>query len=199
MNVPLDFNDIWNDECYPTENPILEDRHKDIFHQIKKQLDRIEQRFEAFEVNVFKRLSRLEDADRMQRAPMRRPLAELNRQEAPPSTFRKPTSNDDNLAIQGILNNPKYTTGVQLGMAIAKILFSEHKMATCTLTGRTVNGQGREALDPSKLHLIEDMIQRRFNLSIPDLAAVRSAFRVSLMNRCKYLKLKLAPQNPNII
>ena len=72
-------------------------------------------------------------------------------------------------------------------------------MASSTLKGRKVNGQCRQMLNLGRLNLIDQLVQRRFSLGEAEFVGIRSGIRDSMANRCKYLKLKLAPRNISII
>jgi len=100
--------------------------------------------------------------------------------------------------IQGILTNPRITGPVHLVTELAKVIFKE-EMAGSTLTGRKVNGQGRQLLDTGKLSVIDRLVQQKFNMGEAEFASIRSAIRDSLANCCKCLMLKLAPRNIGII
>ena len=132
--LPSDFT-LTDDVHEPTQ----EDRIENMLFQIKGQLDELGTKFGTFESRILERLSRLEAIVSQELAvPSRQPLAELNRTNTTPLKPRPQISSDVHISMQGIASNLKYTTGVQLGMALAKELFTEHEMATCTLTGKTV-------------------------------------------------------------
>ena len=95
--------------------------------------------------------------------------------------------------------NPRITGPVHLGTELAKVIFTEEEMAGSTLTGRKVNGQCRQLLGTGKLSTIDRLVQQRFSMGEAEFAGIRSAIRDSLANRCKYLRLKLAPRNIDII
>ena len=101
----------------------------------------------------------------------------------------KASSVDDKL--QAILANPRLSAPIQVGMELAKVLFTDRELASSTLTGRRVNGQVRQALDPAKLCLIDNLVQQKCGLSEVEFSAIKSGIRDSLANRCKYLRLKL--------
>ena len=101
--------------------------------------------------------------------------------------------------IHGILTNPQITGPVHLGTKLAKVIFTEEEMAGSTLTGRKVNGQCRQLLDTGRLSIIDRLVQQWFDMGEAEFAGIRSAIRDSLANRCKYLRLKLAPRNIGII
>ena len=109
----------------------------------------------------------------------------------------KASSVDDKL--QAILANPRLSAPIQVGMELAKVLFTDRELASSTLTGRRVNGQVRQALDPAKLCLIDNLVQQKCGLSEAEFSAIKSGIRDSLANRCKYLRLKLCPGNMSII
>ena len=155
--------------------------------------DQLEKFMVDFRTVVLERLSRLEDAVQPQ---PRRPFTDLNQAREPPNSCNGQLNNS---AIQSILSNPKIKNGVQLGMELAKSIFTEHEMASSTLTGWSVNGNSRGTLDPMKLHLIDNLIKEKFQMSEAEFSGIRSGFRVALANRCKYLRLKMAPQNRTLI
>ena len=168
-----------------------------------QQLDRIEAFLRAFQSEVFSRLDRLEASVQSQRQvstpcvphptnslPLRPPLADVNSQQVSAATDAK---------IQALLVNPRITGPVHLASELAKLIFTEKEMAACTLTGRKINGQCRQMLDSGKMCLIEHLVQQKFSMGEAEFASVRSGIRDSLANRCKYLRLKLAPRNIDII
>ena len=159
-----------------------------ILSELKDQMDRIEKFLYKFQTEVFQRMEKLEEKINSRCPQPRIPLAEINQ-----------TGEVENITVQAVMNNPKIKTGVQLGMELSKVLFTEREMASSTLTGRTVNGQQRGVLDPLKLKLIDSLIQQRFGMPEAELAATRSTFRLALANRCKYLRIKLAPQNQMLL
>jgi len=118
--------------------------------------------------------------------PLRPPLADVNSQQVSAATDAK---------IQALLVNPRITGPVHLASELAKLIFTEKEMAACTLTGRKINGQCRQMLDSGKMCLIEHLVQQKFSMGEAEFASVRSGIRDSLANRCKYLRLKLAPRN----
>ena len=101
--------------------------------------------------------------------------------------------------LQQVLGNPRFAAPIQLGIELAKVLFTEIEMATNTLTGRRVNGQVRQPLDPAKLCLIDSLVQTKCGVGEAEFSSIRSGIRDSLANRCKYLRLKLAPKNSSLI
>ena len=101
--------------------------------------------------------------------------------------------------LQAILANPRLFAPIQVGMELAKVLFTDRELASSTLTGRRVNGQVRQALDPAKLCLIDNLVQQKCGLSEVEFSAIKSGIRDSLVNRCKYLRLKLCPRDMSII
>ena len=168
-----------------------------------EQLDRIEAFLRAFQSEVFSRLDRLEASVQSQRQvstprvphptnslPLRPPLADVNSQQVSAATDAK---------IQALLVNPRITGPVHLASELAKLIFTEKEMAACTLTGRKINGQCRQMLDSGKMCLIEHLVQQKFSMGEAEFASVRSGIRDSLANRCKYLRLMLAPRNIDII
>ena len=109
----------------------------------------------------------------------------------------KASSVDDKL--QAILASPRLSAPVQVGMELAKVLFTEGELASSTLTCQRVNGQVRQSLDPAKLCLMDNLVQQKSGLSEAEFSAIRSGIGNSLANRCKYLRLKLGPKNMSII
>ena len=109
----------------------------------------------------------------------------------------KASSVDDKL--QAILASPRLSAPIQVGMELAKVLFTEGELASSTLTRQGVNGQVRQSLDPAKLCLMDNFVQQKSGLSEAEFLAIRSGIRNSLANRCKYLGLKLGPKNMSII
>ena len=101
--------------------------------------------------------------------------------------------------LQQALANPRHRTPAQLGTDLARILFTEAELVTSTLTGRRVHGQSKQPLDPAKLCLIDSLVQQKFGLGEAEFAAIRSNIREALANRCKYLRLKLAPKDSTVI
>ena len=97
--------------------------------------------------------------------------------------------------IQQILMNPRLSAPIQVGMELAKVLFTEDEMASSTLTGRKINDQSSKPLDPAKLCLLDNLVQQKCGLGERELSAVRSGICESLANCCKYLRLKLGPRN----
>ena len=95
--------------------------------------------------------------------------------------------------------NPQITGPVHLGIKLAKVIFTEEEMAGSTLTERKVNGQCRQLLGTGRVGIIDCLVQQRFNMVEAEFAGICSAIRDSLANRCKYLRLKLAPRNIDII
>ena len=179
--------------------------------EIKNKLDQMEKCMMKHQSEVLERFQKLESMliqpqlpqvetnvrpnFHLQQTPTtRRPLADLNSA----VTSASNSSDDINLKVQAVLAQT-FARGVQLGMALAKAIFSNQEMALCTLTGRTVHGQTRAVLNTTKIKLIEDLIKQRFNQTEAEYAYTQSAFRSALMNRCKYLRLKLAPQNQEFI
>ena len=169
------------------------------------QLDRIQKFLEAFQAQVFQRLDKLEASlqTRRQETPRisqahtasaclpRRPLADVNGQ------YQLTAAMD--AKGQGIIASPSINGPVHLGLELAKVLYTEEEMASSTLTGRKVNGQCRQMLDLGRLNLIDQLVQRRFSLGEAEFAGIRSGIRDSMANRCKYLRLKLAPRNISVI
>ena len=72
-------------------------------------------------------------------------------------------------------------------------------MAVSTLTGRKVNGQCRRLLDTGRLCIIDFRVQQGFNMGEAEIVGICSAIHDFLVNRCKYIRLKLAPTNIGII
>ena len=107
------------------------------------------------------------------------------------------TKVDDKL--QAILANPRIMSPIQVGLELSKVLFTDAELAVSTLTGRRVHGQSSKTLDPAKLCLIDNLVQQKCGLGEAEFSAVRSIIRDSLVNRCKYLRLKLGPKNMTII
>ena len=165
-----------------------------ILSELKDQMDRMEKFLYRFQTEVFQRMEKLEEKINTQCPQPRIPLAEIIQTTQPAINGEL-----ENTTVQAVMNNSKIKTGVQLGMELSKVLFTEREMASSTLTGRTVNGQQRGVLDPPKLKLIDNLIQQRFSMPEAELAATRSAFRLALANCCKYLRIKLAPQNQILI
>ena len=92
-----------------------------------------------------------------------------------------------NEKLNAILNNGQITNAVHLGMELVKELFSEQELATGSLTGRKVNGQCREPLDPTKIRLMDSLVCQKYPY-----------IGTAIANRCKYLRLKKTPQNHTI-
>ena len=112
--LPSDFT-LMDDVHEPTQ----EDRIENMLFQIKGQLDELGTKFGTFESRILERLSRLEAIVSQELAvPSRKPLAELNRTNTTPLKLRPQISSDVHISMQGIASNLKYTTGVQLGMAL---------------------------------------------------------------------------------
>lgn len=114
--------------------------------------------------------------------PSRPPLADLNGQSQ--------VSAATDAKLQGLLMNPRITGPIHLGTELAKMLFTKEEMAASTLTGRIVNGQCKQLLDSGRLCIIDHLVQQKFSIGEAEFA---SGIRDSLANRCKYLRLKLAP------
>ena len=125
----------------------------------------------------------------------RRPLTETNQR----PIVHCGSENDRAMSVQETIACKSFSSGQQMAMALVKVLFTEQELASCTLTGRTIHGQARVALDGSRLQLIESLMQQKFQMSDGELAAARSTFRQALANRCKYLRLKLAPHDRTLL
>ena len=82
----------------------------------------------------------------------RTPLADSNGQEPRPSI-----PNNEN--VQAVLANPKVSSPVQLGLELAKVLFTELELATSSVTVRKINGCVRNMLDPVKMEFIDEAVQ----------------------------------------
>lgn len=74
------------------------------------------------------------------------------------------------------------------------MLFTEAELATSPLTGWRVHGQDKQPLDPAKLCLIDSLVQQKCQVGEAEFSAIWSGIRKTLANRCKYLRLKLAPK-----
>ena len=184
------FNDIMSNEPVPT---------------FYLQLDRIEKFLQDFQSEVYRRLDCLEATLQSRR---QEPHNTASSGPCLPSSSRPPLADVNgahhvsaatDAKIQAILMNPRITGPVHLGTELAKVIFTEEEMAGSTLTGRKVNGQCRQLLDTGKLSIIDRLVQQRFSMGEAEFAGIRSAIRDSLANRCKYLRLKLAPRNIDII
>jgi hypothetical protein len=162
-----------------------------------EQLNRIEASIKSFQAEVLKRLDTLEIVSHQQPSivPNTRPrIVERNGQSGQTS------STDVDEHIRAIKSNPKITGPVQLGLELVKVLFTEMEFATSTVTGRKANGQHRNALDPSKMLLIDRVVQEQYQINgEAECAAIQSPTRDAITSSAKYLRLKLAPANLNII
>ena len=159
---------------------------------------------EAFQRDILERLTRLERNILGARShctvtstQSREPMTDLNGRSFDVQATK--VSSVDKKKLTQVLTNPKLTAPIQVGMELAKIHFSEHELASSTLTGRRVNGQVRQSLDPAKLCLIDNLVQQKCGLAEAEFSAVRSGIRDSLANQCKYLRLKLGARNMSII
>ena len=136
-----------------------------------------------FQSEILQRMDRLEhsfqETKQEKKTPARRPLVDINHSH--PLQCVSSANSDLNMAFQDVLGNQKFSNGVQMGMALVKTMFTEQELASCTLTGRTVNGQARHALDSSKLKLIEDLIQNKYNLIEAEFSSTRSSFCQALL------------------
>ena len=101
--------------------------------------------------------------------------------------------------LQKVLTNRRLSAPVQVGIELAKVLFTEDELASSTVTGRRVNGQIRQSLDPAKLCLIDNLVKQKCGLAEAEFSAIRSGIRDSLANCCKYLRLKLAPKDTSVV
>ena len=101
--------------------------------------------------------------------------------------------------LQQVLSNPRFVAPIQLGSELTNVLFTDLEMTTSTLTGRRVNGQVRQPLDPAKLCLIDSLLQAKCGVGEAEFSGIRSGIRDALAKHCKYLRLKLSPQNSSII
>ena len=161
----------------------------------QEQLDRIEASMMSFQSEVLKRLDALEHALLSRQhndkpsvvVPVRTPLAEKNCQSFHYQQQLPDKEMEDR--VQRVLNNPKITGAVQFGFELAKAMFTETEFATSTLTGRKVNGQASNVLDPIRLCRIDSLVQTKYNIGEAEFAAIRSVIRDSIANRAKYLRL----------
>ena len=173
----------------------------------QEQLDRIEASITSFQSEVLKRLDTLEHALLSRQhnnkpsvvVPVRTPLPEKNGQSFHHQQLLQLPDTEMEDRVQGVLNNPKITGAVQLGFELAKAMFTEAEFATSTLTGRKVNGQASNVLDPIRICRIDSLVQSKYNIGEAELSAVRSVIRDSIANRAKYLRLKLGQTNINIL
>ena len=101
--------------------------------------------------------------------------------------------------LQKVLTNQRLSAPVRVGIELAKVLFTENELASSTVTDRRVNGQIRQSLDPAKLCLIDNLVKQKCGLAEAEFSAIRSGIRDSLANRCKYLRLKLAPKDMSVV
>ena len=164
-----------------------------------QQLEDLHHSLASFKTDVLKRLDRLEclirESVRNPATPStsaRAPVADLNGRLYDVQATKITTVDDK---LQQILMNPKISAPVQVGMVLAKVLFTEDEMASSTLTGRKTNGQSSKPLDPAKRCLLDNLAQQKCGLGEGEFSAVRSGIREPLANRCKYLRLKLGPRN----
>jgi hypothetical protein len=163
------------------------------FQSIHERLDKIEASIASFTTEVLAKLEAVvqRQQPRLSTGISRRPLVDVNES--------RPANPDVNTLIEKTLSNPRITNGAQLGIELSKILFTEQEMAASNLTGRRVNGQPRSGLDPTKLKLIENLVKQEFNMSEAEFFGTSSAIRSALSNRCKYLRLKYAPTQNELI
>ena len=149
----------------------------------------------TFQDEVLRRLDELESKQLSRQPPImpsRTPLTDRNAQ-----NIQQPNSAMEE-KIQVVLNKPKITAPVQLGLELTKAMFTDMELATCSLTGRRVNGQVRPPIDPTRLCLIDNLVQQKYSLGEAEFAAVRSIIQDSIANRSKYLRMKLLPTNINV-
>ena len=118
----------------------------------------------------------------------RTPLVDSNGQEPRPSI-----PNNEN--VQAVLANPKVSSPVQLGLELAKVLFTEVELATSSVTGRKINGCVRNMFDPVKMEFIDEVVKCKFSISDLEFMSVRSLIRDSIANRCKYWLLEKTGSN----
>ena len=101
--------------------------------------------------------------------------------------------------LQKVLTNRRLSAPVQVGIEVAKVLFTEDELASSIVTCRRVNGQIRQSIDPAKLCLIDNLVKRKCGLVEAEFSAIRSGIRDSLANCCKCLRLKLAPKDMSVV
>ena len=71
----------------------------------------------------------------------------------------------DEPVLRATLSNLKFTAPVQVGMELAKVLFTAIELATSSLTGQKVNGQTRQPLDPARLCLVDNLVQNKIRMN----------------------------------
>ena len=164
-----------------------------------QQLEDLHHSLASFKTDVLKRLDQLEcliqESVRNPATPStsaRAPIADLNGRLYDVQATKIATVDDK---LQQILMNPQISAPVQVGIELAKLLFTEDEMASSTLTGRKINGQSSKPLDPAKLCLLDNLVQQKCGLGEGEFCAVRSGIRESLANQCKYHRLKLGPRS----
>ena len=101
--------------------------------------------------------------------------------------------------LQQVLANPRFAAPAHLGAELANVLFTDAELANSTLTGRRVNGQARQPLDPAKLCLIDTMVQQKCGMGEAEFLGIRSDIQDALAGRCRYLCSKLAPNSTSVI
>ena len=164
-----------------------------------QQLDDLQHSFASFKTDVLNKLDRLEcliwESARNLATPStsaRAPMSDLNGRSYNVQAT-KIASVDDK--IQPILLNPRISAPIQVGIELAKVLFTDDEMASSTLTGRKINGQSSKLLEPAKFCLLDNCVQQKCGFDEGEFSAVRSGICESMANHCKYLRLKLAPRN----
>ena len=187
------LNDIYHD---PTD--IHQPNFTEEINGLKEQMERIERLLTSYLPKMDKIMSVIDKKTHLSSSVIdagyseRLPLTDLNgrMENCDPGRNEK---------LNTILNSSKITNAVHLGMELAKELFSEQEMATGSLTGRKVNGQCREPLDPTKMRLMDSLVRQKYpNIGEAEFASIRSSIRTAIANRCKYLRLKKTPQNHTI-